>query len=812
MRKLALFISLLLAFQCAFSQKVLRALKLDHPVKIDGKLDEDQWKNAEVATKFIDNSPEFGVPASQKTEVRILYDDAAVYVGAMLYDDPAQIRRQLTERDNETFQNTDYFSIGIDTYNDKQNAFRFLVTPANIQSDMRISATQTGNDNNGSDYNWDAVWESKTSITNEGWIVEIKIPYSAIRFAAAQEQTWGLNFSRYIRRNNETSYWNPVDPALDGLVNQYGLLTGLIDLRPPLRLSISPYLSTGYSTIPYAEGRVNNFLYNGGMDVKLGLNESFTVDMTLIPDFGQVESDNLILNLSPFEQQFNEKRPFFTEGTELFNKAGIFYSRRIGEIPGGYFDALNMASDSGFTIVKNPSLTHLYNATKISGRTKNGLGIGFFNAITAPATAKLQRADGSFFEIETEPLANYNIVVFDQSLKNRSSVTFTNTDVLRKGNTRNANVSSLGVNLFDKSNNFNLQSAFNYSRIWGINNYDGFKTFAGINKIGGNWLWGISNEIRSKNYDPNDLGIQFTNNQLINTATLVYRTLKPDNIFTFKRYEFEAKQINRFQPFHYSNFHLGANLLHVFLNYWDVSFNVESVPFYSYDFYELRTPGKMLKMQPYSYFGIEGSTDSRKKLFANYEAGYGNFSPMPNDAYFNTALGFRYRFNTKLSVEIRAEQTVDKGNVGFAYFEAPLQPVIGLRKVNEFTTSLKAIYNFKARMNLNFRVRHYWSKVQYMQMFSVDEGGNWLPHDFVEGHDDNFNAFNIDMFFNWDFRPGSKLIFSWKNGLGPEVFLDGGLYPGYYRNLIRSFQLPHSNVISLKLIYYIDAGKFLTRR
>lgn len=790
-----------------FSQKRLVAVKTETSPEIDGRLDDQQWQLAGMADNFIDNSPEFGIPVSQKTTVKLLYDNTAIYIGAMLYDDPKEIRQQLTERDKETFQNSDYFSVAFDTYHDKQNAFRFLVTPANIQSDIRISSAQQGNENDGNDYNWDAVWESKTSITGNGWIVEMKIPYAALRFSASPNQTWGLNFCRFIRRNNESAYWNPINPALDGIVNQYGLLTDLINLQPPLRLSVSPYLSTGFSSIPYSEGSVNNFLYNGGMDVKYGINESFTIDMTLIPDFGQVESDNIILNLSPFEQQFNEKRPFFTEGTELFNKADIFYSRRIGEVPDGYFSTLALAKDSGFTILKNPSLTHLYNATKFSGRTKKGLGIGFFNSVTAPAHAKLRRPDGSTFEIETEPLTNYNIVVIDQSLKNRSAITFTNTNVLRKGNLRNANVSALGLNLFDKQNNYNLQTQFNYSSVWGLNDYDGFRTFTSFNKIGGKWLWGIANEIRSDNYDPNDLGILFTNNELINTASLVYRTLKPDKIFTFKRYNFEVQQTNRFTPFAYSELEFEMNLLHVFLNYWDVNIAAEYVPFTINNFYELRVPGRVVKLNPYTYFEISGSSDSRKKLFASYLLGYGNYMQISEDGYIETELGARFRFSPKLSVELNAGRVSDKGNIGFAFFEAPQVPIIGRRDITEFITAVKAIYNFKARMNLNFRLRHYWSKVHYVQMFGVAENGDWLPHDFAEGYDENFNAFNIDLFFTWDFRPGSKLILSWKNGLGPETNLNGDAYPHYYQNFRQSFHVPHSNEVSLKFIYYIDAGK-----
>ncbi len=378
---------------CYAQTKSLQAVDVKQPPKLDGKLDDEVWKNIPAATDFIINFPDFGKPSNSNSQVKLVYTNEAIYVGAYLYDNPKLIRKQFTERDKEERQDADNFGIAFDTYNDKQNAFYFIVTSANVQSDVRVSAA-TSNDNGdnfgsaGFDYNWDAVWDSRTSITANGWIAELKIPYSALRFSKKNIQDWGLNFSRYIRRFNEKSYWNEVNPKTDGFVNQFGNLKELQNLQPPLRLSLLPYVSTGYRIVPTNAGTIENFLHNGGMDVKYGINESLTLDMTLIPDFGQVQSDNIILNLSPFEYQYAENRPFFTEGTELFNKAGIFYSRRVGETPIGYYNVLQLASDSGYTILRNPSVTQLYNATKLSGRTKSNLGIGLFNAITAPVHGK----------------------------------------------------------------------------------------------------------------------------------------------------------------------------------------------------------------------------------------------------------------------------------------------------------------------------------------------------------------------------------------------------------------------------------------
>jgi uncharacterized protein DUF5916/cellulose/xylan binding protein with CBM9 domain len=281
--------------------RTLPAIKINQSIKIDGDLDDEAWKQIMPTGDFITSAPVFGKPSSRKTEVKIAYDNAAVYVGAYMYDNPENIRRQLTARDVIDRQDLDYFVVGFDTYHDRQNSFVFRVTAAGVQGDAKES-------NGGAvfDQTWDAVWESKTSIKSDGWVAEIKIPFSAIRFSKNNEQKWGLNFARFIRKINENSIWNPVNPSINGDVNQWGDWTGIRNITPPLRLSFLPYLSGGVRISPTMKGDVTEFLKSGGMDVKYGINESFTLDMTLVPDFAQVQSDNVYLNLSPFEIKFDD--------------------------------------------------------------------------------------------------------------------------------------------------------------------------------------------------------------------------------------------------------------------------------------------------------------------------------------------------------------------------------------------------------------------------------------------------------------------------------------------------------------------------
>ncbi len=797
MHKFLLTVTCLLGSIVVIAQtKSVQGVKITKAPKIDGHLNDSAWNNIPVAKDFIITSPNYGAPSAVQTDVKVAYDDVAVYVGVMLYDDPKLVRKGLTSRDREQFQDVDFFSVAFDTYNDNQNAFQFTVTAANVQSDIRYSPL-------GNDYNWDAVWDSRVAFTENGWSIEIKIPYSAIRFAKRDVQDWGLQFTRFTRRTNESANWNPVDPKVSGFVNQFGDLKGLQQLQPPTRLSFLPYVSAGYSTVPTNNGTINTFLRNGGMDVKYGVNESFTLDMTLVPDFGQVVSDNVVLNLSPFEQQFNENRPFFTEGTELFNKAGIFYSRRIGAMPSGYFAARRLAADSNYEIIKNPAITQLYNATKFSGRTKKKLGIGIFNAVTAPMHAEFRNSKDEKITMETEPLANYNIVVLDQPLQGRSFVAFTNTNVIRNGSGRDANVSAIDISLYDKKNIYHTRTNFRYSHVTGADPHDGFKAYNEISKVSGKWQWALINNIESEKYDPNDLGILAAPNEFLSRAQIAFRQFTPNKYFNVRNYTLTVDHVNLYKPFKFQELRVNLNLFHLFKNFWDLNIESSGNPIWYYDYFELRTPGRRLRKAPWRFTGLFGSSDSRKKLHWRYGLGFAE-SPIPKDPFFLVNMGFRYRFNDKFSLDWDVRRDHDKGNFGWIGFDNTGNPLIGRRQILNFTNLLSGVYNFKARMNLSLRARHYWSKVHYTNFYDVLQDGNWTERPFMSGYDRNFNLFNLDMFFTWDFRLGSRLIVAWKNALGPDAFVNGIDNTKYFDNFRRSFNVPHSNEVSVKFVYYID--------
>jgi hypothetical protein len=803
---LKLIIVFLIANTAIAQQKQHEISITNNAPKIDGKTDDAIWKTATKITDFQNSFPNFGGTPTYKSEVQLAYDNTAFYVLAKMYAPNNLIRRQLTQRDNIFFKDCDNFTIAFDTYLDKQNAFSFTVTAAGVQGDARFS-------NQESDYSWDAVWMSAAKIEADYWIAELKIPLSAIRFSKKAEQSWGLQLKRFVRHSNETNTWSPEDPNKNGEINQWGLLQGIKNIQPPLRLSFLPYLSGGFRNSPTNSGSKTETLSSGGMDVKWGINESFTVDMTLVPDFAQVQSDNVILNLTPFEVRFDDFRPFFTEGTELFNKAGLFYSRRIGAAPDGVGTVLNIAAnDANYEIKKNPGISRLINATKLSGRNRKNLGIGVFNAVTAQMEAvlhnKLLKTDSV---IITAPLTNYNVIVIDKALKNRSSITFTNTNALRADNSRNANVSALDLNFFDKKNNFNLSSTFRYSNVWGNQNYDGYTSALRLGKVSGKWQYGYSVAIESDEYDANDVGFLLNNNSVEHNWRASLNFNQPTKKYLRHNYSINLGNTYFYKPYKWQEFSINASSFFLFKNFWDVRTEFVSRPIAFKDYFESRTPGIELNRFSWAYIGIEGSTDSRKKLFSSFNFGGAESAKVKDDPFYQYNVHLRYRFNPKLQTTIDVRHEFDKGQWGYSFRDNVStivpgynDPIIAFRSLKTKTLIASGIYNFTPRMNATIRMRHNWTYVTNRSFHKLLADGSWKDHPFQPNRNRNFNVFNIDMFYTWDFNWGSRLTFGWKNALGSNVSLNPYTYNKYSQNLSNMFSNPHSNEVTLKIVYFLD--------
>lgn len=822
-------------------KRQFRATRITEAIKIDGDLDEAAWREAPVATRFIESRPTPGRPEKHATEVRLLYDDAALYIGAVMHDvSPDSILRELTQRDD--LGNTDYFAVFLDTYHDKLNGYGFFLTPGGVQLDARYSPA------GGEDFNWNAVWMSQTKLQGNDWIAEIRIPYSAIRFSDAPEQMWGLNFVRQRQSTRQQFFWNEVKPQVDGFVNQWGELRGLRDIKPPLRLSLTPYVSSYYNHYPFNEqGKRNSSTsFNGGADVKWGINESFTLDATLVPDFGQVQSDNQVLNLSPFEVQYNENRAFFTEGTELFNKGGLFYSRRVGGQPLGFYDVDSQLRGrtpgpdgqirKGEYVVANSGITPLLNATKISGRTKSGLGVGLFNALSNDVYATVQDSTtGAQREVLTQPFSNYNIFVLDQSLKNNSYVSLINTNVTRRGSTYDANVTGGLFRFADKANKYAIDGQVNYSRRRGtvfgseeqINNRDGYKYQLGVGKISGNFNWNLSHGIESATYDPNDLGILFSNNSIYQELYLGYNKYQPFWKLNNLRTNLGFVQNLLYKPTRYQALGFYSNVNTTLTsNFLSINFGVNG-NLAEHDYFEPRRRplGEYYVRVPATLLVRGGiSSDYRKKLALDLNLNtrwHADDGTRTNRVGYDLSISPRYRVNNQLSFRYNFNWVLRQNEIGYAgglnrdepqdqpFFQNDVADVLlGRRKRTTTTNTVSAGYTFTNRMSFTIRTRHYVSVARYRDFSRLNPDGQEQAVDYQRNRDNSFNAFNVDAVFSWWFAPGSQMTVVWKNANASSLAGDETL-PQYFTNFNNTLNTPHNNSVSVKVLYYLD---YLTLR
>jgi hypothetical protein len=373
---------------------------------IDGHLDDAAWALAQIITDFTQRDPDEGLPATERTEARVLYDDGAIYIGIRAYDsEPDKIVGQLTRRDQHS--PSDWLVVSIDSHHDRRTAFEFRVNPSGVERDAFRY------DDRNMDNSWNAVWDVSTSVDEEGWTAEFRIPLSQLRFSPAPEQVWGFNITRIIQRKNETDLWKPIAKDAPGWVSEYGDLAGLQGIEPKRRLELLPYMVTQQALTPAVDGNPfetgSAFYGNVGADIRFGLTSSLTLAATINPDFGQVEADPSVVNLSAFESFFSERRPFFMEGADIF-RVGVsafsgaeqlFYSRRIGRRPQGSADPRG-----GF--VEYPLNTTIIGAGKVSGKSANGWSIGVLGAVTGEEKATVIDSEGNRHRDVVEPLTNYS--------------------------------------------------------------------------------------------------------------------------------------------------------------------------------------------------------------------------------------------------------------------------------------------------------------------------------------------------------------------------------------------------------------------
>ena len=784
----------------AQEKKSYHIKKTDQNIEVDGFLNETFWEEAQTATNFTQFEPNIGITLkdNERTEVKMAYSNNAVYIAAKLYDDPDKMLNQIRARDD--FGQTDYFRVVINPNNDAQNDTNFIVFSSGTQADAIASPTL------GTDFGWDSVWYSAVQRTEQGWQLEMKIPFRALRFPDDKVQTWGIQFRRFFRRERSRYSWNLIDPkkGYEGLY--HGELTGIRNLEPPLRLNLYPF-TTGIADS--FDGNTNTDL-KLGLDLKYGITDNITLDATLIPDFSQARFDNNFLNLGPFEQTFSEQRQFFKEGVELFSKGDLFFSRRVGGAPTG------SASTQANEVVENiPELTDLINAIKVSGRQKSGLGIGVFNAVSERTFAQVRDTVTNESRKElVQPLTNYNILVADQQFNNNSSVTLINTNVTRSGDARDANVTGLLFDLVDNTNTYGIEGEIKTSSIRDVENTStGWSTYLEAGKTGGNFRYSFDHSYADDKYEINDMGLLFRNNFNNFGLDASYRIFEStENLQTYRiNAWYNYRRLASPSQFTEANF--GARLFATTLKLDSFGFDFNMSPGKQFDYFEPRTPGRFFVFENRFSLGGFISTNFNRPFAINASVDIETFFEDGRDSFrTEIELSPRFRFNDHFSMNYEISLDDRNNDLGFATFLND-EPIFGERDRRILVNSLEADYNFNSLHALSLTFRHYWDTVTYKDnMLSLQQNGRLTPdtnifqEDLPEDPNINFSQWNIDLSYSWQFTRGSFLTVLYRN----QLFRNGDdSMTNYTDSLNNLFDAPALHLVSLRLQYFLDVNKAL---
>ena len=630
-----------------------RVAPASRPV-VDGRLDDPAWTLATPIGGLMQRDPQEGAPATERVEVRMLYDAEALFIGARLFDSsPQGIIRRLGRRDANT--HSDDFRVLLDSYHDRRTAFEFIVNAAGVKRDVLL-----GNDGGYSDDSWDAVWEAVTAVDSLGWTVEMRIPLSQLRFSGAAVQVWGVRFERWIQRKNELDMLPLVRKTESGVASRFADLQGLENLPAPKRVEILPYVvgRGHYDTPdsprdPFDHGSA--YLGNVGADLKYGVSSNVTLDATVNPDFGQVALDPAFVNLTQYEVQLEEKRPFFVEGGNIFGFAGngnglaklsdrpqYFYSRRIGQPPQREVSL----EDSQF--VDTPLNSTILGAAKLSGRRANGWSVGVLDAVTAREWATVFDATTGLRQShEVEPLTNYFVGRLKRDLRHgNTTIGFVATAVNRNLDTTALNILGSaayvgGVDFFHRwgHNTYTLAASLGGSYIRGdtaaINaaqksssryyrrpdarsfRYDSLRTsLAGttgdvfLNRVGGGWNWSVAGEFVSPGFEVNDLGFQERVDRMSAEIKGRRRWSRPGKVFLHavaelslgRSWNYDGDAIQR---------KVGMYAFGQFRNFWigevTASYSGGAIDD------RLTRGGPLARTPPSWYLSADGYTDDRKK-------------------------------------------------------------------------------------------------------------------------------------------------------------------------------------------------------
>ncbi|EAR02251.1 hypothetical protein FB2170_03170 [Maribacter sp. HTCC2170] len=804
------------------------AISQGEQLVIDGFMDESAWNGVEWENDFIESRPDENTEPSNQTRFKITYDQKFIYIGIQCLDnEPDKIVKRLSRRDSF---DGDWVGVFIDSFYDKRTAFGFIVSAAGVKGDV-FESNNGGNE----DDSWNPIWYTKTSIDNEGWTAEMKIPLSQLKFGKSNEQKWGLEVMRRHFREEERSVWQRLPVDTPGFVSEFGELHGLLNIEPQKLMEIQPYTVASIKTYeaedgnPFRDG--NDGVLTGGLDAKIGVTNDLTLDLTINPDFGQVEADPSAIALDGFQIFFREQRPFFVENKNIFDyrvsssEAGntfgsdnLFYSRRIGRSPHGYPDTV----DGEY--VDQPENTNIIGAAKFSGKTKDGWSIGVLESVTAKKYATVDN-NGQRRKEVVEPLTNYFVGRLQKDFNNRNSYiggifTATNRNNLTEGldflhksaftggldfkhqwNERDwyigGNVIWSHVKGSEEAIQNTQESISHLFQRVGADHValDPTKTSLSgtggnlqLGKIGnGHWKFETGATWRSPGLEINDIGFQRRADDIRHYTWIGYQTLKPDNTFRKVGINYNHWSVWDFGGNH-NSLMFNTNTWQNWKNNWfsNIGLNFEPI---RYSNFALRGGPRLRESSQFRFWnGI--NMDRRKKLRFNL---FHNGNKAVDGSYssYNVEFGITYQPINSLRFSASPEYGINRNKLQYIDnldVNGETRYLNGTVDQRTLSMSLRLNYTINPNLTIQYWGQPFISRGRYSHFKEVTDpmakefnarispfAGNQVSFvDDVYNVDDNLDG-TIDFSFdNPDFsfvQFRSNLVVRWEYTPGSEIFL-----------------------------------------
>lgn len=801
---------------------VTRAIDMQQAPVIDGYLDDAAWSEVEWAGNYLELSPDQNTDPTEQTFFKILYDDHNLYVAFRCNDaEPDKIVKRLSRRDG--FEG-DWVELNIDSYHDKRTAFSFTVSASGVKGDEMISQ------NNSFDPSWNPVWYVKTQTDDQGWTAEFRIPLSQLRFSDAQEQVWGLQSTRGYFRAAERSVWQPIARNTPNWVSEFGELHGLRELKPQKQVELQPYTVSRAETYPgvpgnpFRDGRDGEL--TAGLDAKIGITNDLTLDLTVNPDFGQVEADPAAIALDGFQIFFAEQRPFFVENKNIFNyefgnnQDNVFYSRRIGRSPQGSVNNPNAAYSY------TPKNTTILGAAKFSGKTASGWSVGLLETVTAREFAQVEDASGNRSEEQVEPLTNYMVARVQKDFNERNSyigaiLTSTHRDLEPQLEFLHRSAYSGGVDFRHmwKDRRYFLQGNLVASHINGSEEaitatqtsithmfgrsdashveIDPNRTslsgtggkLEGGKAGGGHWGYTTGVEWRSPELELNDIGFLRQADEIRQYGKVKYRTLKP-----FGKFRSMAVELGQFNTFDFEGNHnrvqYDLNGFAEFSNNWFAEGGVGHKPRIFINTFLRGGPRWRYSDENYGYLFL--GSDRRKK-FSVIAGQVISKARENNFSFYNYNVRFRYQPWNALSLSLDTQYEVNPNKtqyVGQVTYGDQTRYITGDIDQKTLYTSFRFNYTINPNLTIQYYGQPFISRGTYSSFNYVNNADArdlqdrivWLNDDQIT-LDPDAQAYRVDenrdgqvdySFSKPDFsfvQFRSNLVLRWEYRPGSEIFL-----------------------------------------